>query len=431
MGRPILLRHLPLRLKAFITLVLLSFILISGIPLHVNTSKLNPDTTKVQSDTTKVQTDTSKVVSDTTKVQSDTSKVTTDTSAVQSEEFVNEPSHENLQRGERFFMGLLPVNRKFESCVSCHNINHSDTLNWNPSAMDIAVKYKDKDFTAFQSAVMQPNGIKIAEVHKNFTIEVNDLKTVKLYLDNYATTGPPAVGPTVTQIMLFGGLIVLLLLALLDLMFFHKIKYRMVTVLVLLISLGMVTKMIATAAIDLGRTQNYAPDQPIKFSHKIHAGSNRIDCKYCHHTAEYGKSSGIPSMQLCLNCHVVVREGSHSGKFEISKVIEANETQKPVQWVRIHNLPDHVFFSHAQHVGIAKIDCKKCHGPVAEMDIMRQYSDLSMGWCINCHRETKVNFKDNAYYDNYKDLHDMLKSGKIDTIRAVNIGSNNCMKCHY
>ena len=431
MSRTVLLRHLPLRLKAFIPLVLLMFYLISGIPLKVYSSEVDADTIKVELDTSKVASDTSKVASDTSKVVSDTSRVASGKSEVQSEAFVAEPTHENLQRGERFFKGLLPVNRKFESCVSCHNINHSDTLNWNPSAMDIAVKYKDRDFAAFQSAVMQPSGIKIEAVHKNFEIEENDLKTVKLYLDHFASTGPPKMGPTVTQIMLFGGLIMLLLLALLDLMFFHKIKYRMVTVLVLLISLGMVTKMIATAAIDLGRMQDYAPDQPIKFSHKIHAGENRIDCKYCHHTAEYGKSSGIPSMQLCLNCHVVVREGSNSGKFEISKVIEANELQKPVQWVRIHNLPDHVFFSHAQHVGIAKIDCKKCHGPVAEMDIMRQYSDLSMGWCINCHRETKVNFKDNAYYDNYKDLHDMLKSGKIDTIRAVNIGSNDCMKCHY
>jgi hypothetical protein len=189
--------------------------------------------------------------------------------------------------------------------------------------------------------------------------------------------------------------------------------------------------MIATAAIDLGRSKNYAPDQPIKFSHKVHAGANKIDCKYCHTTVEYSKSAGIPAMQLCMNCHVLVREGTRSGKFEIAKVVEANETKKPVEWIRLHNLPDHVFFSHAQHVGIAKVDCKQCHGQVQEMDIMKQNSDLSMGWCINCHRQTKVNFKDNHYYDNYMKLHDQLKSGKIDTIRAVNIGANDCMRCHY
>ena len=432
MGRPILFRHLLLRLKTFIPLILLSFLLISGIPLSVDSFKVKHDSSKVVADTSKTAADTSKAKADTSKKStSDTSNVASGISAGTSEEATSHALHEELSRGERFFRGLLPINRKFESCVSCHTPHHSDTLNWNPSAMDIAVKYKDKDFAEFQSAVMHPNGIKMEMVHKNFEIEEKDLKTVKLYLDQLATTGPPEVGPTVTQIILFAGLVILLLLSLLELMFFHKIKYRMITVLILLISLGFLTKMIATAAIELGRTKDYAPDQPIKFSHKVHAGSNRIDCKYCHHTAEFGKSAGIPSMQLCMNCHVLVREGSRSGKFEISKVIEANETKKPVVWVRIHNLPDHVFFSHAQHVSIAKVDCKQCHGPVAEMDIMRQYSDLSMGWCINCHRQTKVNFKDNAYYDNYTKLHELLKSGKIDTIRAVNIGANDCMRCHY
>jgi len=431
MGKPILFRHWPLGLKTCIPLILLSLFLTSGIPLNVHSSEDNPDTSKVVSDTSKVVSEPSKVASDTIKIAIDTSKVASDLSAGNSEEATSHALHEKLSRGERFFRGMLPVKRKFESCVSCHITHFSDTLNWNPSAMDIAVKYKDKDFAAFQSAVMQPNGIKMEQVHKNFEIEERDLKLIKLYLDLYATNGPPAVGPTVNQIMLFGGMLVLLILALLDLMFFHKIKYRIVPVLILLISLGFLTKMIATAAIDLGRSKDYAPDQPIKFSHKVHAGANRIDCKYCHHLSEFNKSAGIPAMQLCMNCHILVREGSHSGKFEIAKVIEANETKKPVVWVRIHNLPDHVFFSHAQHVGIAKVDCKKCHGPVVQMDILRQYSDLSMGWCINCHRQTKVNFKDNAYYDNYTKLHEMLKSGKIDTIRAVNIGSNDCMRCHY
>lgn len=389
MSKTILLRHLPLHLKAIIPLVLVSFFLISGIPLMANTS------------------------------------------ADESEEFTDNHSHADIQRGERFFKGLLPKDRKSESCVSCHNIYHSDTLNWNPSAVDIAVKYAGKDFAEFQSAVMQPNGIKMEASHKDFNIEEEDLKKVKLYLDDLALTGTPNVGPTVTQIMLFILLGVLLTLALLELIFFHKIKYRLVPVLILLASLGLQVKMVATAAIDLGRTQNYAPDQPIKFSHKVHAGDNKIDCKYCHHTAEFGKSAGIPATELCMNCHVLVREGTRSGKFEIAKVIDAYENKKPVEWTRIHNLPDHVFFSHAQHVGVAKVDCQKCHGAVQEMDIMKQTSDLSMGWCINCHRETKVDFKDNAYYDNYMKLHDQLKGGGIDTIRAVDIGANDCMRCHY
>ncbi len=339
--------------------------------------------------------------------------------------------HEDLQRGERFFKGLLPKDRKFETCVSCHTLHESDSLNWNPSAMDIALKYSGKDFTDFQSAVMEPNGKKMEASHKDFKIEVEDLKKVKMYLDQLAVTGPPPPGPTINMIIIFVLLGLLMTFSVLDLIFFHKIKYRFISVIILLITLGIQVYMIAEAAIGLGRSPGYAPNQPIKFSHKIHAGDNRIDCKYCHHLAEYSKSAGIPAMELCMNCHVLVREGSHSGKFEIAKVVEANETKKPVEWIRLHNLPDHVFFSHAQHVGIAKVDCKKCHGAVQEMGIMKQSSDLSMGWCINCHRQTKVNFKDNAYYDKYLKLHEDLKSGKLDTVRAVNIGANDCMRCHY
>jgi hypothetical protein len=347
------------------------------------------------------------------------------------DEYTEDHSHADIQRGERFFKGLLPTNRKFESCVSCHNLKQSDTLNWNPSAIDIALKFSGKDFAEFQSAVMQPNGVKMEASHKDFAIEEVDLKKVKLYLDDLAISGPHAEGPTINQIVLFILFGLLMTLALLDLIFLHKIKYRFVTVLILIVALVFQIKMVADAAIGLGRTTDYTPDQPIKFSHKVHAGDNKIDCKYCHHTAEYSKSAGIPAMELCMNCHVLVREGTNSGKFEIAKVIEANENKKPVAWVRLHNLPDHVFFSHAQHVGIGKVDCQTCHGPVQEMGIMRQNSDLSMGWCINCHRDTKVNFKDNAYYDTYMKLHDELKSGKIDTVRAVDIGANDCMRCHY
>jgi Class III cytochrome C family. len=351
----------------------------------------------------------------------------------ETDEIVDNHAHEeDLKRGERFFMGLLPKDRKFDACVSCHVLNaHADTINWNPSAIDIAKKFAGKDFSDFQASVMQPNGKKMEASHKNFAIEDADLKKIKLYLDDLAVKGPPSLGPTVTQIIIFIGLGLLITLALLDLIFFRKIKYRFVTVFVLMLALVLQVKMVADAAIKLGRSQNYAPDQPIKFSHKVHATDNKIDCKYCHTTVEYGKSAGIPAMELCMNCHVLVREGTHSGKFEIAKVVEANETKTPVEWVRIHNLPDHVFFSHAQHVGVGKVDCKQCHGDVQNMDIVKQNSDLSMGWCINCHRQTKVNFKDNAYYDNYMKLHDQIKSGKLDTVRAVNIGANDCMRCHY
>ena len=132
-----------------------------------------------------------------------------------------------------------------------------------------------------------------------------------------------------------------------------------------------------------------------------------------------------------MNCHVLIREGTNSGKFEISKIVESSEKGIPIEWTRIHNLPDHVFFSHAVHVGSGKLDCNACHGPVEEMDLMRQHSDLSMGWCVNCHRETKVDFEGNGYYDQYIKLHEDLKSGAKEKITAEDIGANDCMKCHY
>lgn len=438
MSCTILRRRWSLRLKAFIPLVLLTFLLSSGIPLLVHSSEVSAESSQAAADTAKQAPDTSKTVPNLTPVAPDTSKtaanmpkVVAEPVAAETDVFVDEPSSENLRRGERFFKGFLPVNSQSESCVSCHNIYASDTLNWNPSAIEIAEKYKDKDFAAFKAVIMQPSGVKMAQVHKNFDIGENDLKRVKLYLDNYATTGPPEVGPTITQMLLFGGLIVLLLLSLLDLMFFHKIKYRMLPILVLLLTLGYITMMIYDAGTALGRTQNYEPDQPIKFSHQVHAGQNKIDCKYCHYTAEQGNSAGIPPADLCLNCHTLVREGTRSGRFEIAKVVEAHEKQMPIEWIRVHNLPDHVFFSHAQHVKAGQLDCKECHGAVEEMHVVRQVQDLSMGWCLDCHKTKAVQFVENKFYESYGRLHEEIKSGKIDSVTVDKIGGTDCMKCHY
>lgn len=340
-------------------------------------------------------------------------------------------SKDDIKRGERFFKGLLPFNRTGESCVSCHNLNQSDTLNWNPSAFDIAQKYAAKDFAGFQAAVMQPSGIKMSASHVDFNLSEEDLKTVKVYLDNLATTGVQSEKPSFYNLILFLILGLLITWALIELIFIRKVKWKIVPLIIFLGAFGWQAKMIATDAIKLGRQQNYAPDQPVKFSHKVHVGDNGIDCKYCHTTVEQGKSAGIPATNLCMNCHVIIREGTNSGKFEIAKVVNAAESGKPIEWIRIHNLPEHVFFSHAVHVGSGKIDCASCHGQVEKMDIMKQQNDLSMGWCINCHRETKVQFAENPYYETYIKLHEELKNGKTDSITAEKIGANDCMKCHY
>jgi hypothetical protein len=200
----------------------------------------------------------------------------------------------------------------------------------------------------------------------------------------------------------------------------------------------------------IGVDKGYAPIQPIHYSHKIHAGDNGIDCKYCHSSARESKHSGIPSLNVCMNCHVniaevapeTLAEGQKYGvdyNEEIKKLYDAvgwdateqkyTGVTKPVKWVRIHNLPDLVYFNHAQHVTVAGIECQTCHGPVEEMEIMSQYAPLTMGWCINCHRDTDVKLQDNGYYQK---IHDELakKYGK-SKLTAADMGGLECGKCHY
>lgn len=200
----------------------------------------------------------------------------------------------------------------------------------------------------------------------------------------------------------------------------------------------------------IGVDQNYEPIQPIHYSHRIHAGDNGIDCKYCHSSARDSKHSGIPSLNVCMNCHkniaevaeTTLAEGKEYGvdyNLEIQKLYDAvgwdkanqkytGKTQ-PVKWVRIHNLPDLVYFNHSQHVTVAGIECQTCHGPVQEYEYQKQFAPLTMGWCINCHRETEVNMKDNDYY---KKIHEELskKYGK-DKLTAADMGGLECGKCHY
>lgn len=251
-------------------------------------------------------------------------------------------------------------------------------------------------------------------------------------------------------------------------------------------------------AVSFGRQQNYAPEQPIKFSHATHAGVHQIDCQYCHDGARRSKHAVIPAANTCMNCHKAIKKGSTYGTGEITKIfasvgydpstdsyienydqlsrdeIEAiykkwiadnyiadnelasldNKGDKvvkaqwdgligsltsdrkphpggPIEWVRIHNLPDHVYFNHAQHVSVGKVACQDCHGKIEEMALVKQYSTLSMGWCINCHRESEVKFADNEYYKSYAKYHQELASGKREKVTVEDIGGTECQKCHY
>ncbi len=200
----------------------------------------------------------------------------------------------------------------------------------------------------------------------------------------------------------------------------------------------------------VGVDQGYEPVQPIHYSHRIHAGDNGIDCKYCHSSARVSKTSGIPSLNVCMNCHKSISEvapetlaeGQEYGvdyNAEIQKLYAAagwntaeqkytGESQ-PVKWIRIHNLPDFAYFNHSQHVSVGGIECQTCHGPVETMEVMYQFSPLTMGWCINCHRETNVKVEDNAYYTK---IHEQLsKKYGVDKLTVAQMGGLECGKCHY
>ncbi len=203
---------------------------------------------------------------------------------------------------------------------------------------------------------------------------------------------------------------------------------------VIFIFTAIVLKTLIDGAFSIGVQQGYQPTQPIAFSHAIHAGQYEIDCQYCHTGVRKAKSANIPSANICMNCHTQVKKESP----EIQKIYAAidydPETQtygddiQPIEWVRIHNLPDLAYFNHSQHVQVGGLECETCHGPIEEMEVVYQYSNLTMGWCINCHRETDVNTKGNEYYSNLVKLHNEKSK---EPMKVEDIGGLECSKCHY
>lgn len=243
---------------------------------------------------------------------------------------------------------------------------------------------------------------------------------------------------------------------------FYKNKFYISLFAIVLFLVGgyYVTK----GAIDFGRQKKYQPKQPIYYSHKVHAGINQINCLYCHGNAMESRHAAIPSTNVCMNCHKTIstyekgpklfdEAGNEiNGTAEIEKLYQyagfdpknANawdpSQAKPIAWTKIHNLPDHVYFNHSQHVKAGKVQCQTCHGEITNMDEVYQFAELSMGWCINCHRQTKVDFyttdstgktSGNKFYSIYEKFHNDIKSGKMDSVTVKDIGGLECQKCHY
>ncbi len=215
---------------------------------------------------------------------------------------------------------------------------------------------------------------------------------------------------------------------------------------------------IVNGGVEMGRQQNYMPHQPIFYSHKVHAGINQINCQYCHAGVNDSRQAMIPSTNVCMNCHMQIDEytGEDLYDYEGNKVDGTAEIQKlykyagwdpatkqyirdeegnikatPIEWVKVHNLADYVYFNHSQHVNVGNVQCQTCHGPIQEMHEVKQFESLSMGWCINCHRETKVDFQNNNYYSIFEKYHQEIKEGKRDGVTAAEVGGLECQKCHY
>jgi cytochrome c551/c552 len=238
--------------------------------------------------------------------------------------------------------------------------------------------------------------------------------------------------------------------------FFRNKAYIALLTIILFVFAGYyVTK----AAIGLGRQHNYQPEQPIYYSHKVHAGINQISCLYCHGNAWESRHAAIPSVNVCMNCHKTITSysgaplykengDSVNGTAQLQKLFRYAgfdpknpnawnpDNARPIPWVKIHSLPDHVYFNHAQHIRAGNVQCQTCHGAITEMDEVKQFSELSMSWCINCHRTTKVNFSytdstGNKFYQSYKDFRNAYEHKKMDSITVKDIGGTECQRCHY
>ena len=363
------------------------------------------------------------------------------------------------------------------NCAACHNtsdevlvgpglkgISERRPIEWivkwvhNPQAVIASGdKYANDLYNKFNKAAMTP--------YPNFTDA--QIKSIVAYVDaSNAAPAAPAAGAApaadgaaapaaqssggMLEVLLVGLLIimVLVLIALLSIVstlgkitkgeasednpFMQRVGENLKAlaanssvktgILVLALLLG--GKATIDAAYGVGIHQGYAPEQPIKFSHKLHAGQNQINCNYCHTGVYEGKGANVPSANICMNCHNAIKRESP----EIQKIYRALENNEPIQWVRVHNLPDLAYFNHSQHTNVGGLECKNCHGEIEKMEVVEQRSSLTMGWCIDCHRETNVNAKGNAYYDKLVEVHN--KDSKTP-LKVQNIGGLECSKCHY
>lgn len=364
------------------------------------------------------------------------------------------------------------------NCAACHNVTAEKSV--GPGLKGISERHEFPWLVKWihnsqaMIAAGDPAAVKLynqynqAQMTSFPTLSEEDIKGVLAYIDQAnaapaaSAEGATAAGPAVVQSSGPSDLFVLVLVALLVVMllvlgvllvivtllskavsgdaaagetaqpFMERLKgtltktannpaIRSATIWVFVL---LVTKALVDGAFHVGVQQGYAPKQPIAYSHKLHAGTYQIDCNYCHTGVNRGKSAHIPSANICMNCHGVIKKESP----EIQKIYTAIENNQPIEWVRVHNLPDLAYFNHSQHVNVGGLECQQCHGEIQNMEVVEQRSSLTMGWCIDCHRKTDVNTKGNAYYDKLVQLHG---NESKEALKVADIGGLECSKCHY
>jgi len=340
-------------------------------------------------------------------------------------------SSDSIREGKHLFFRNIQIGDTLRSCASCHYTEPQDTFHWNPSAFDISMKFRDKSVADLEEALFYPLSDKAFEAHQDPGLEPAQIAMIKVYMDNLSTNEPPGYPANFMRMIIFCIILAVFLYLATDTYTIRLIRNKLLKRFLMLVVSIFIMIMIYQEAIALGLQKGYEPDQPVRFSHEVHCVQNGIDCLYCHMPARTGKSAGFPATGICMNCHAVILEGSRSGFFEISKLSDHHTNRIPVPWIRVSNLPDHVYFHHALHYVSGGVECRECHGSLQESHRAGQETELSMGWCLDCHATRKSNSFDGEYYrDQYMELRKEMQFPR-DSVLVRDLGGWDCVQCHF
>jgi len=277
-----------------------------------------------------------------------------------------------ITAGEKNFTKI--VNSDEINCAYCHYSVEPDTLNWNPSVNDLAGRVEFYIEEGIVKYFDSPEGDVLKAAHSGIKLSPGEENELIAYIGSLDDTPPVPKAGFKWRLFLIIGMFIILILIRIEKTRIRKIP-RTARFILKPAVWTVILVLMFQEAIGFNLSENYAPVQPVKFSHTIHSTDNQIDCNYCHSGVINGKYAGIPPVSLCMNCHKHVKEGTRTGKFEIRKILQAAEDSIPIRWVRIHNMPDYVYFNHMQHVTVGEVECITCHGDVETMHIVRQEED--------------------------------------------------------